>query len=59
VEAYFDAAREIAPPVGADRPITTRQSLKEYDPELYALVAETMAYRGKVDWRYPRPAQRE
>jgi len=26
--------------------------LKEYDPGLYALVHETMAYEGHVDWRY-------
>jgi hypothetical protein len=26
--------------------------LKEYDPDLYALVHETMAYEGHTDWRY-------
>jgi hypothetical protein len=54
VEAYFDAAGAGTPPVGADRPITTREALKAYDPELYALVDETMAYREHVDWRYGR-----
>jgi hypothetical protein len=51
VEAYFDAAGAGFPPHDADRPITTREALKGYDPELYALVDETMAYRGHVDWR--------
>jgi hypothetical protein len=52
VEAYFDAAGEGQPPNGADRPIVTRELLKSYDPELYALVDETMAYKEHVDWRY-------
>jgi hypothetical protein len=54
VEAYFDAAGSGTAPAGADRPITTREELQAYDPELYALVDETMAYREHVDWRYPR-----
>lgn len=54
VEAYFDAAGTGTPPNGADRPITTREALKAYDPELFALVDETMAYREKVDWRVKR-----
>jgi hypothetical protein len=52
VLAYFDAAGPGFPPYGADRPVTTRESLKAYDPDLYALVDETMAYRERVDWRY-------
>jgi len=52
VLAYFDAAGAVAAPNDADYPITTREMLKEYDPGLYALVEETMAYKGKVDWRY-------
>jgi len=52
VEAYFDAAGEGQAPNLADRPIVTREALKAYDPELYALVDETMAYRGHVDWRF-------
>lgn len=52
VLAYFDAVGMGAPPNGADYPITTREALKEYDPGLFSLVDETMAYKGKVDWRY-------
>ncbi len=54
VEAYFDAAGAGQPPNGADRPITTRAALKSYDPDLYALVEETMAYTGHGDWRFKR-----
>jgi hypothetical protein len=56
VEAYFDAAGAGQAPNLADRPITTREALKAYDPELFALVDETMAYREHVDWRYTRPS---
>ena len=52
VLAYFDAAGGSAPPNDADHSIATRETLKEYDPDLFALVEETMAYKGKVDWRY-------
>jgi hypothetical protein len=52
VLAYFDASGSGYPPGGADRPITTRESLKSYDFDLYALVDETMAYKEHVDWRY-------
>jgi hypothetical protein len=52
VLAYFDAAGSGYPPGGADRPITTRESLKSYDFDLYILVDETMAYKEHVDWRY-------
>jgi hypothetical protein len=51
VEAYFDAAGAGFPPLGADRPITTREALKSHDPGLFALVDETMAYKERVDWR--------
>lgn len=51
VEAYFDAAGAGLPPIGGDRPITTREALKSYDAGLYALVDETMAYKEHVDWR--------
>jgi dipeptidyl aminopeptidase/acylaminoacyl peptidase len=54
VEAYFDAGGEGQAPNLADRPITTREALKAYDPELYALVDETMAYKEHVDWRFKR-----
>jgi hypothetical protein len=52
VEAYFDAAGAGPPPHLADRPISTREALKAYDPDLYALVDETMAYKEHMDWRY-------
>ncbi len=52
VMAYFDAVGQGVPPNDADHPITTREALKEYDPDLFMLVDETMAYKGKVDWRY-------
>ena len=41
-------------PNQADRPITTREALKAYDPALFELVDETMAYKGHVDWRLKR-----
>ena len=50
--AYFDAAGPGYPPADADRPVTTRDALKSYDPGLYGLVDETFAYRGHADWRY-------
>jgi hypothetical protein len=52
VLAYFDATGLGSPPNDADHPINTREKLKAYDPDLYTLVNETMAYDGKVDWRY-------
>jgi hypothetical protein len=55
IEAYFDAAGPGFPPNLAHRPINTREALKEYDPDLYALVDETMAYKEHQDWRYQRP----
>lgn len=51
VLAYFDATGQQAAPNDAPHPIATRESLKEYDPNLFALVNETMAYDGHVDWR--------
>ena len=62
VLAYFDAAGQDGAPfkdTGPDgdfsdspHPINTREALKAYDPDLFALVNETMAYDGHVDWRY-------
>jgi hypothetical protein len=52
VEAYFDAGGAGPPPIGADRPVNTREALKAYDPDLYSLIHETMAYQDHVDWRY-------
>ena len=43
VAAYFNASGEKLAP--------TREALKQYDPDLYALVHETMAYEGHQDWR--------
>jgi dipeptidyl aminopeptidase/acylaminoacyl peptidase len=54
VEAYFDAAGDTPPPNLADRSISTREALRGYDPNLYALVDETMAFREHVDWRCRR-----
>jgi hypothetical protein len=59
VESYFDAAGDGPAPHNADRPITTREHLKAYDPELFSLVDETMAYRGHGDWRFKRPVSRD
>ncbi|MBI5384985.1 MAG: hypothetical protein HZA90_09905 [Verrucomicrobia bacterium] len=52
VLAYFDALGQDAAPDDAAHPIGTREALQHYDPDLFALVHETMAYGGKVDWRY-------
>jgi alpha-glucosidase len=52
VLAYFDAAGQQAAPHDAAHPIATREALKAYDAGLHALVTETMAYEGHVDWRY-------
>jgi alpha-glucosidase len=52
VLAYFDALGQEAAPGDAAHPIQTREALKEYDPELFALVNETMAYDGHTDWRF-------
>jgi hypothetical protein len=52
VMAYFDAVGQGVPPNDAAAPITTREALEEYDPDLFELVDETMAYNNKVDWRY-------
>jgi len=43
VQAYFDAGGEKVP---------TREKLKDYDPALFALVHETMAYENRQDWRF-------
>ena len=52
VLAYFDAAGQTSAPLNAPHPIRTREMLRDYDPALFALVNETMAYEGHVDWRY-------
>jgi hypothetical protein len=50
--AYFDAAGAGDPPNDQPHPIITREQLRAYDPDLCALVEETMAYNGHQDWRY-------
>jgi hypothetical protein len=50
VLAYFDARRRPSGASSNGLP-ATREALKEYDPELFALVHETMAYEGREDWR--------
>ncbi len=52
VLAYFDALGQAATPPGAAHPVASRESLQSYDPALHALISETMAYDGHVDWRY-------
>jgi hypothetical protein len=52
VVAYFDAMGQAGTPGGAPHPILTREALQAYDPDLYGLVNETMAYDGHFDWRY-------
>ncbi len=51
VLAYFDAAGQHQAPLDTSHPVATREALERYDPGLFALVEETMAYKGKVDWR--------
>ncbi len=57
VLAYFDALGQAATPPGAAHPVATRESLRSYDPDLYSLVNESMAYDGHVDWRF-QPSRR-
>jgi hypothetical protein len=52
VLAYFDASGQLAAPGDAPHPIMTREQLAQYDPDLFALVNQTFAYDGHVDWRY-------
>ena len=54
VLAYFNAAGQHAAPLDTSHPISTREALQQYDPAFFALVEETMAYKGKVDWRLVR-----
>ncbi|MBP7049438.1 MAG: hypothetical protein KBE65_00320 [Phycisphaerae bacterium] len=57
VLAYFDALGHDDAPTDASHPIDTREKLKEYDPDLFALVNETTAYENQIDWRY-RPYEK-
>jgi hypothetical protein len=54
VTAYFDATGQSGVPLAGSHVIGNREQLKAFDPDLYALVNETMAYDGHVDWRYRR-----
>jgi hypothetical protein len=54
VLAYYDATGQQAAAGDAPHAIRTREALKDHDPDLYALVNETMSYDGHVDWRYPK-----
>lgn len=54
--AYYEGTGAGYAPYGGDRPITTRELLKSYDPELYQLVDTMLAYTEHDDWRY-RPYQ--
>ena len=51
VLAYFNATGQNPPPRDCPHSVTTREALQNYDPDLFALVNETMAYEGHVDWR--------
>ena len=55
VLAYFDAAGPHSAPQDSPTPVNTRERLAAYDPGLFALVHETMAYQNRVDWRYQPP----
>ena len=50
--APFQGADTTADFSASPHPINTREALKAYDPDLFSLVNETMAYDGHVDWRY-------
>ncbi|MEN6425468.1 MAG: hypothetical protein ABFE13_08900, partial [Phycisphaerales bacterium] len=52
VLAYFDALGQDDVPNDTTSQIATREKLKEYDCNLFALVNETMAYETQIDWRY-------
>ena len=52
VLAHFDAAGQQPAPLDSQLPITTRETLQAYDADLAALVHETFAYGGRVDWRF-------
>jgi alpha-glucosidase len=48
VLAYFEALGQGAAPSGATHPIATREALKSYDPDLYALVNATKPMTGTL-----------
>ncbi|HEY3860437.1 MAG TPA: hypothetical protein VGO59_01010 [Verrucomicrobiae bacterium] len=57
VLAYFNADGAGDPPNDRPFPVNTRADLRSYDPDLCALVEETMAYTGHEDWRYDANAR--
>jgi hypothetical protein len=58
VLAYFDATGQEPAPDDAELPVNTRDSLRDYDRGLYDLVHETMAYAGRVQWRFEPASSR-
>jgi dipeptidyl aminopeptidase/acylaminoacyl peptidase len=48
---YFNATGQSPSPTDAAYPIRAREDLKSYDGGLFDLVEETMAFKGRVDWR--------
>lgn len=53
VQSWFDTNR---PPDDVHNHVDTREELREYDPQLAALIAEVY---GDRPWRYVRPAERK
>ncbi|MEJ2112118.1 MAG: hypothetical protein P8Z37_19885, partial [Acidobacteriota bacterium] len=54
VQDYWDCNRQSRNPDrtdGVHNHVNTREELKEYDPDLYALIDETL---GPMEWRYTR-----
>jgi hypothetical protein len=51
VLAYCDAAGQDTPPNDSPHTINNLEALRQYDPELFALISQVMAYDGHVDWR--------
>jgi alpha-glucosidase len=56
VQSYFDCNRSSDPPNGVHNTVSTREKLKDYDPEVFKLIEDSL---GKTEWRYKRPADRE
>ncbi|HEX7861551.1 MAG TPA: hypothetical protein VF773_14545 [Verrucomicrobiae bacterium] len=52
VLAYFNASGETHAPSDAPFPISTREQLRDYDPDFYKLISETLAYESHVDWSH-------
>ena len=52
VQAWFDCNLEADPPDGIHNHVNTREELREYDPALAKLIAETL---GDIEWRFSPP----